>query len=92
MRASGENPEALDTAGVNVRRVRCTNVLISGVLADIGGAGLAHVPGQVGQFIGSGATTVDGRGWIRVTAYLFGNYNSLGAFVASFLFASLTVL
>ena len=90
VRASGENPKALDTAGVDVRRVRYASVLISGVLSGIGGAGLAL--GQVGQFIGSGATMVDGRGWIGITAYLFGNYNPLGAFGASFLFASLTAL
>jgi simple sugar transport system permease protein len=35
---------------------------------------------------------VNGRGWIGITAYLFGNYNPLGAFGASFLFASLDAL
>jgi simple sugar transport system permease protein len=88
--ASGENPKALDTAGVNVTRVRYVSVLLSGVYAGIGGAGLAL--GQVGQFIGSGETMVAGRGWIGITAYLFGNYNPLGAFGASFLFAALDAL
>lgn len=90
MRASGENPEALDTAGVNVRQVRYVGVLLSGVLSGIGGAALAV--GQVGQFIGSGTTMVSGRGWIAITAYLFGNYNPFGAFGASFLFAALDAL
>lgn len=90
IRSSGENPMALDTVGVDVRRVRYASVLISGVLAGIGGAGLSL--GQAGLFNGSGTTMVDGRGWIGITAYLFGNYNPLGAFGASFLFAGLDAL
>ncbi|WP_373189108.1 ABC transporter permease [Halolamina sp.] len=90
VRASGENPKALDTAGVDVRRVRYAAVLISGLFSGIGGASLSL--GQVGQFIGSGSTMVAGRGWIGITAYLFGNYNPLGAFGASLLFASLEAL
>ncbi|WP_115862713.1 ABC transporter permease [Halorussus litoreus] len=88
--ASGENPKALDTVGVDVRKVRYTGVLLSGFFSGLGGAGLAL--GRVGQFIGGGTTMVNGRGWIGITAYLFGNYNPLGAFGASFLFASLDAL
>ena len=90
VRASGENPKALDTAGVDVRRVRYGAVLLSGFLSGVGGAGLSL--GQVGNFVGSGPTMVDGKGWIGITAYLFGNYNPLGAFGASFLFAALDSL
>jgi len=90
VRASGENPKALDTAGIDVRRVRYAAVLISGAFSGIGGASLSL--GQVGKFIGSGSTMVAGRGWIGITAYLFGNYNPLGAFGASLLFASLDAL
>ncbi|UPV73534.1 ABC transporter permease [Halorussus limi] len=88
--ASGENPKALDTVGVDVRKVRYSGVLLSGFFSGLGGAGLAL--GRVGQFIGGGTTMVNGRGWIGITAYLFGNYNPLGAFGASFLFASLDAL
>ena len=88
--SSGENPKALDTVGVDVRKVRYSGVLISGLFSGIGGAGLAL--GRVGQFIGGGTTMINGRGWIGITAYLFGNYNPLGAFGASFLFASLDAL
>jgi ABC-type uncharacterized transport system permease subunit len=88
--ASGENPKALDTVGVDVRKVRYSGVLLSGFFSGLGGAGLAL--GRVGQFIGGGATMVNGRGWIGITAYLFGNYNPIGAFGASFLFASLDAL
>ncbi|WP_049997454.1 ABC transporter permease [Halococcus sediminicola] len=90
VRASGENPKALDTAGVDVTRVRYLAITLSGVLAGIGGVGLSL--GQVGQFIGNGQTMVNGRGFIAIVAYLFGNYNPIGAFGAAVLFAGLDAL
>jgi ABC-type uncharacterized transport system permease subunit len=85
--ASGENPKALDTAGISVRRVRYTGVLLSGIFSGIGGA--AYSLGHVGSFVGNGPTMVNGKGFIAIAAYLFGNYNPIGAFGASFLFAGL---
>lgn len=90
IRASGENPKALDTVGIDVHRVRYAAVVLSGVLSGIGGASLSL--GQIGLFIGSGQTMVNGKGFIAITAYLFGNYNPVGAFAASFLFASLEAI
>jgi ABC-type uncharacterized transport system permease subunit len=84
--ASGENPKALDTAGVNVQRVRYAAVLLSGVLAGIGGAALSL---GIGQFTGSGPTMVNGKGFIAIVAYLFGNYNPIGALLSTMLFAGL---
>ncbi|MEF8789938.1 MAG: ABC transporter permease [Haloarculaceae archaeon] len=86
VRASGENPKALDTAGVNVSRVRYAAVLLSGVLAGMGGAALSL---GLGQFTGNGPTMVNGKGFIAIVAYLFGNYNPVGAFLSTFLFAGL---
>jgi len=89
IQAAGDNPEALDTAGVNVNRVRYATVIFSGVMAGLGGAVLlAHA----GNFIGTGDTMVDGRGWIAIVAYLFGNYNPLGAAAAALLFGGLDML
>jgi simple sugar transport system permease protein len=86
VRASGENPKALDTAGVSVARVRYAAVLLSGVLSGLGGAALSL---ELGQFTGNGATMVNGKGFIAIVAYLFGNYNPVGAFLSTLLFAGL---
>ncbi|PAU84180.1 ribose ABC transporter permease [Halorubrum salipaludis] len=89
VQAAGENPEALDTAGVDVNRVRYATVIFSGAMAGLGGAVLlAHA----GNFVGTGQTMVDGRGWIAIVAYLFGNYNPVGAAGAALLFGALDML
>ncbi|WP_440771706.1 ABC transporter permease [Natronorubrum sp. DTA28] len=85
--ASGENPKALDTAGVDVRKVRYAAVILSGVFAGLGGAGFAL--GQLGTFAGGGETDMQGRGFIAIATYLFANYHPLGALAGSFLFAGL---
>jgi simple sugar transport system permease protein len=89
VRASGENPRALDTAGVDVQRVRYASVLLSGVLAGVGGAALSL---SLGQFTGNGPTMVNGKGFIAIVAYLFGNYNPVGALLSTMLFAGLDAL
>ena len=86
LQAAGENPEALDTAGVSVDRVRYGAVVFSGATAGLGGALLSI--GLSSGFVGGGQTMVDGRGWIGIVAYLLGNYNPLGAFVAALLFGA----
>ncbi|XVH31062.1 ABC transporter permease [Haloferacaceae archaeon DSL9] len=89
VRAAGENPKALDTVGVSVRRIRHSGVLLSGVFAGMGGASLSLM---IGLFTGTGETMVEGRGFIAIVVYLFGNYNPIGAFGASFLFATLEAM
>ena len=84
IRASGENPEALETAGVNVNRVRYGTSVLCGVLAGLGGAGLSL--GELGLFVGTGDTMVNGRGFIAITAYLFGDYTALGTLGAGLFF------
>jgi len=87
--ASGENPKALDTAGVSVSRVRYAAIILSGALAGLGGASLSL---GLGQFTGNGPTMVNGKGFIAIVAYLFGNYNPIGAFLSTLLFASLQAI
>ncbi|WP_435194362.1 ABC transporter permease [Natronomonas sp. EA1] len=86
VRAAGENPKALDTVGVDVSRVRYAAVTLSGVLSGIGGGALAL---SIGQFSGNGPTMVNGKGFIAIVAYLFGNYNPIGALGSTMLFAGL---
>jgi simple sugar transport system permease protein len=88
--ASGEHPEALDTAGVDVNRIRYVSVTISGVLSGIAGTSIPLA--NVGQFVGQGATMINGRGFIGIVAYLMGNYNPLLTFMASALFSGLDAL
>jgi simple sugar transport system permease protein len=59
-------------------------------MAGLGGAVLSIGIGS--GFTGTGATMVDGRGWIAIVAYLFGNYNPIGAFLASLLFGAMDML
>jgi len=81
LRAAGEHPQALASAGVNVVRIRYMAVLISGALAGIAGA--CVVLTQDIQFT---VTTINGKGFIALAALSFGRWIPLGILGSSFLF------
>ena len=87
LRAVGENPEAADTAGVNVFRVRYAALMIGGALMAVGGAFLSLA--QLGTFTFG---IVAGRGWVAIALVIFGNWQAFRVFGAALLFGALSVL
>jgi general nucleoside transport system permease protein len=80
-RAVGEHPKAADTLGINVYLTRYVNVIIGGMIAGVGGA--YFTIGSVGRF---DQNMTNGKGFIGLAAMIFGNWNPIGAYLASLLF------
>ena len=81
LRSVGENPEAADAAGVNVSKIRYSGVLLSGILAGIGGAYLS-----IGQSSLFTRNMTSGRGFIALAALIFGKWRPLQAMLACLFF------
>lgn len=79
--AVGENPAAADTLGINVYKTRYACVILSGILAGIGGATVTL--GIVAQFT---QTSIAGQGFIALAAVIFGKWKPIGAYKACLIF------
>ena len=80
LRACGEHPSAVASAGINVRKMRYFAVCASGALAGLGGAVILVT--YSGEFNGS----VDGLGFLAIAALIFGQWKPLGILGATFFF------
>lgn len=81
LRAVGEHPEACETQGINVYRIRYIAVITSGFLAGLGGAYVTLC--TVSQFR---PAVIVGQGFIAIAAVIFGKFTPQGAMAACLLF------
>jgi ABC-type uncharacterized transport system permease subunit len=86
VRAAGEHPEAAESVGVSVTRVRYVAVAISGILAGLGGVYLALDQHQFTDQMTAG------RGFIAISAVIFGRWDPIRAALACLLFAAAETL
>lgn len=85
LRAVGEKPEAADTMGINVYRLRYFYVFVGGCLAGLAGAtiSLSVSPGWYST------QTTSGQGWIAIGLVIFAQWNPLQAALGGYLFGAL---
>lgn len=81
LRSTGENPEAVDVAGINVNKVRFLTVLLAGVIGGL--AGSFYTVGYLGMFT---TGIIGGRGWIAFAICFLGNWNPKGAVIGTLVF------
>jgi len=84
LRAVGENPAAVDTAGVSVTKLRYAALIIAGVLCGFGGAYLS-----LGQAAGFLTNMTAGKGFIALAALIFAKWRAWPAFWTCLLFGLL---
>ncbi len=83
IRAVGEGEHAAESVGIHVARVKGIALLISGLLAGLGGAFMSM--GYVSWFT---RDMVAGRGWIAIAAEAMGRGSVVGTAVTSLLFGT----
>ncbi|MDY6324355.1 MAG: ABC transporter permease [Catonella sp.] len=86
LRACGEHPQAADSVGINVYRMRYAGVMISGFLGGIGG--LAYTVA-----VGSGFnSSVGGYGFLALAVMIFGNWKPFTILGSAVFFALFKVI
>lgn len=84
LRFAGEHPEALESQGVDVARVRWQGVLLSGLLCGLAGAYLSIDHGS-----GFARNMTSGRGFIALAALILGRWTPGGAFASALVFGAI---
>ncbi len=87
LKAAGEHPQALETAGLDVYKLRFIAVLVSGALAGLSGA--IMILTQDTQYT---ILSIHGTGFIALATMIFGKWKSLGVMGAGCMFGFLQVL
>jgi simple sugar transport system permease protein len=87
LRACGENPRAVRSAGIDPQRMRVIATLIAGAIAGLGGVYLSLAELSL---YSDGMTA--GRGFIALAAVIFGRWTPLGACAAAIAFGALSAL
>jgi ABC-type uncharacterized transport system permease subunit len=82
LRAVGENPSAVDTAGISVTGMRYRALVVTGLLCGIAGSylSIAHNASFIRDMTA-------GKGYLALAALIFGKWRPLPAILACFLFA-----
>lgn len=83
LRACGEHPQAADSVGINVYRMRYIGVMISGVLGGVGGLAYIIPAVQTWNF----EVGVAGAGFLALAVMIFGQWKPLNIFLAAMFFA-----
>lgn len=86
LRACGEHPQAADSLGINVFKMRYIGVGISGFLAGIGGLAFTLAAGSGFQ------STVAGYGFLALAVMIFGNWKPVNILGASLFFALFKII
>ena len=81
--ACGEHPQAADSVGINVYKMRWCGVLISGLLGGIGG--MAYIVPAVGDW--NFEIGVAGMGFLALAVMIFGQWKPAGIAAAALFFA-----
>ena len=87
LRAVGENPKAVDTAGISVVRLRYQAVIITGLLCGLAGAYFSIAQGS-----GFGNNMTAGKGYIALAALIFAKWKPVPAMFTCLLFGFLDAL
>ncbi len=87
LRAVGENPAAVDTAGISVAFLRYRALICTGILTGIAGAYLSMA--QNGGFV---KDMTAGKGYIALAALIFAKWKPVNAMFACLLFGFLDAL
>lgn len=87
LRAVGENPSAVDTAGISVTKMRYGALIICGALAGFAGVYLSVA--VTAQFLPNMSA---GKGYMALAALIFGKWHPRGALLACLMFGLLQAI